>query len=129
MKAERSRGGTLDVNYSNTIGEKFSYAVNQMFFDTEINDPLVLLERETGIFQFVTADQPVKSRGFETNVRLSYDILKLFAGYTFTDAKGEVLVWKSGSAAHTKKSHQPCFLKKKRVSGQASRCTTQAVNF
>lgn len=91
LKAERSRGGTLDVNYRNTIGEKFSYAVNQMFFYTEIKDPLVLLEREIGIFQFVTADQPVKSRGFETNVRLSYDILKLFAGYTFTDAKAKYL--------------------------------------
>ena len=91
LKAERSRGGTLDVNYRNTIAEKFSYAVNQMFFYTEIKDPLVLLEREGGIFQFVNALQPVKSRGFETNVRLSYDIVKLFAGYTFTNAKAKYL--------------------------------------
>jgi outer membrane receptor for ferrienterochelin and colicins len=90
-KVERSRGGTLDFNYKNTFGEKFSYAVNQMFFYTEIKDPLVLLERGGGIFQFVTAAQPVKSRGFETNVRLSYDIVKLFAGYTFTNARAHYL--------------------------------------
>ena len=48
LKAERSRGGTLDVNYRNRLGEKFSYAVNQMFFYTEIKDPLVLLERQGG---------------------------------------------------------------------------------
>ena len=87
LKAERSRGGTLDVNYRNRVGEKFSYTVNQMFFYTEIKDPLVLLDRPDGLFQFVNAAQSVKSRGFETNVRLSYDIVKLFAGYTFTHAK------------------------------------------
>lgn len=91
LKAERSRGGTLDVNYRNPIGEKFSYSVNQMFFYTEIKDPLVLLEGPGGLFQFVNASQPVESRGFETNVRLSYDIVKLFAGYTFTHAKARYL--------------------------------------
>jgi iron complex outermembrane receptor protein/outer membrane receptor for ferrienterochelin and colicins len=35
--------------------------------------------------------RPVTSRGFETNVRLSYDIVKLFAGYTYTNAKAEYL--------------------------------------
>ena len=59
LKAERSRGGTLDVNYRNRLGEKFSYTVNQMFFYTEIKDPLVLLERPDGLFQFVNAAQPV----------------------------------------------------------------------
>lgn len=91
LKAERSRGGTLDVNYRNTVGEKFSYAVNQMFFYTEIEDPLVLLDTATGNFRFVNADQPVRSRGFETNARVSYDIVKLFAGYTFTHAKATYL--------------------------------------
>lgn len=91
LKAERSRGGTLDVNYRNTVGEKFSYAVNQMFFYTEIEDPLVLLDTAAGNFRFVNADQPVRSRGFETNARVSYDIVKLFAGYTFTHAKATYL--------------------------------------
>ena len=92
LKTERSGGGTLDVNYRNTIGEKFSYSLNQMFFYTEIKDPLVLIESPTGIFRFVNAEQSVRSRGFETNVRLSYDMVKLFAGYTFTHAKAGYLV-------------------------------------
>lgn len=91
LKAERSRGGTFDVNYRNTIGEKFSYSLNQMFFYTEIEDPLVLLPVAGGLFGFVNAAQPVRSAGFETNMRLSYDILKLFAGYTFTNAKAKYL--------------------------------------
>ena len=91
LKAERSRGGTLDVNYRNTLGEKFSYSLNQMFFYTEIEDPLVLLDTTTGNFRFTNAEQPVRSRGFETNARLSYDIVKLFAGYTFVHAKADYL--------------------------------------
>ena len=91
LQAERSRGGTLDVNYRNSIGEKFSYAVNQMFFYTEIEDPLVLIEDPSAVFRFVNADQSVRSRGFETNARLSYGIVKLFAGYTFTKAVASYL--------------------------------------
>jgi len=91
LNAERSRGGTLDLNYRNTIGEKFSYSLNQMFFYTEIEDSLVLLDTPGGNFRFANADQLVRSRGFETNARLSYDIVKLFAGYTFTHAKADYL--------------------------------------
>jgi iron complex outermembrane receptor protein/outer membrane receptor for ferrienterochelin and colicins len=92
LKAERSYGGTFDVNYRNKIGEKFSYSLNQMFFYTEIDDPLFLSPRTNGSFSFTNANQPVKSSGFETNVRLSYDIIKLFAGYTYTAAKAEYFV-------------------------------------
>ncbi len=91
LNAERSRGGTLDLNYRNTIGEKFSYSINQMFFYTEIEDSLVLLDTPDGNFRFANADGLVRSRGFETNARLSYDIVKLFAGYTFTHAKADYL--------------------------------------
>ena len=86
LKAERSSGGTFDVNYRNTIGEKISYSINQMFFYTRIVDPLVLTTENNGLLRFVNAGAPVTSAGFETNVRFVYDIVKLFAGYTFTDA-------------------------------------------
>ncbi|HEV2762003.1 MAG TPA: TonB-dependent receptor [Pyrinomonadaceae bacterium] len=91
LKAERSRGGTFDVNYRNTWGEKFSYSLNQMFFYTEIEDPLVLLPAGGGLYAFTNAARPVRSRGFETNLRASYDFVKLFAGYTYTNAKARYL--------------------------------------
>ena len=91
LKAERSRGGTFDVNYRNTVGGKFSYSLNQMFFYTQIEDPLVLLPRADGSFNFTNANRPVRSAGFETNVRASYDLVKLFAGYTYTNAKARYL--------------------------------------
>ncbi|MET0624161.1 MAG: TonB-dependent receptor [Pyrinomonadaceae bacterium] len=91
LKAERSRGGTFDLNYRGGAGEKFSYSLNQMFFYTQIEDPLVLSRGADGLFRFSNAARPVTSAGFETNVRASYDFVKLFAGYTFTSAKAEYL--------------------------------------
>lgn len=91
LKAERSRGGTFDVNYRNTIGEKISYSINHMFFYTRIVDPLILTTGNNGLLRFVNAGEPVRSAGFETNVRFVYDIVKLFAGFTFTDAKARYL--------------------------------------
>lgn len=91
LKAERSRGGTFDLNYRNTIGENFFYSFNQLFFYTEITDPLVLKSGEKGTYFFLNAEQPVRSRGFETNAKFTYDFAKLFLGYTYTDAKAGYL--------------------------------------
>lgn len=91
LEAEKSVGGTFDVNYRNTIGEKFSYNLNQMFFYTEIDNPLVLQSDSAGIYSFSNAARPIKSAGFETNARFSYDIAKLFIGYTYTNAKAKYL--------------------------------------
>ena len=91
LKAERSRGGTFDVNYKNTIGENLFWSLNQMFFYTRIESPLLLTPAAEGAFSFANADQPIKSSGFETNLRVVYDLLRLFAGYTFTDAKAKYL--------------------------------------
>jgi iron complex outermembrane receptor protein/outer membrane receptor for ferrienterochelin and colicins len=87
LEAERSLGGTLDVNYRNTIGEKFSYSLNQMFFYTEIDRPLVLESRPAGLFSFANADSPIISHGIETNAKFIYDdFIKLFLGYTYVHA-------------------------------------------
>jgi outer membrane receptor for ferrienterochelin and colicins len=91
LKAERSRGGTFDVNYRNTIGEKSSYSLNQMFFYTKIVDPLLLEPGAADVLSFTNANQPVRSSGFETNARFAYDFIKLFAGYTYTNAKAKYL--------------------------------------
>lgn len=91
LKAERSQGTTVDVDYKNSIGEKFSYSFNQMFFYTNIDDPLFLQIDRNGRFFYSNANQPIVSRGFETNARFIYDFAKLFIGYTYTDARAKYL--------------------------------------
>ena len=90
VEAERSRGGTVDLNYRDDIGE-FNYSVNQMFFYTQITDPLVLTPTLGGFFRYSNADSSVISKGFETNIRLGYGLAKAFVGYTFTDAEAGYL--------------------------------------
>ncbi|RZJ55765.1 MAG: TonB-dependent receptor [Flavobacterium sp.] len=91
VKAERSIGATADINYRGQIWPDLKFSVNQMFFITEINKPLVLQTNADNLF-FANAEDPVLSRGFETNLKFIYkEDFKLFAGYTFTDAKAKYL--------------------------------------
>ncbi|MDM8172970.1 TonB-dependent receptor [Olivibacter sp. 47] len=85
-KLERSYGASYDVNYRTTLFEKISLSVNQLFFYTRINDPLLTEFSGSGTVQLVNADGYVDTKGWETNVRLGYGDFKLFIGYTFTDA-------------------------------------------
>ena len=87
-QAEKSYGSTIDFNYQHTIGENLSFTANQLFFLTQINQPLILRYNSQDQLLFENAAKPVISKGFETNVRFVYaDWIKFFVGYTFTDAK------------------------------------------
>ncbi|MBA4849963.1 TonB-dependent receptor [Emticicia sp. BO119] len=86
--AEKSYGSTIDFNYQNAVGENFSFTANQLFFVTQINQPLVLRTNTDNEFYFENAAKPVLSKGFETNLRFTFaNWVKFFVGYTFTDAK------------------------------------------
>ncbi|NLR78389.1 TonB-dependent receptor domain-containing protein [Chitinophaga eiseniae] len=85
-KLERSYGANLDFNYRTSLSDKLSFSVNQLFFYTRINDPLLLQNGASGLYQLVNADGNIDTRGLETNVKLGYKDFKLFVGYTFTDA-------------------------------------------
>ena len=91
LKSETSRGGTFDVNYRREFGDEASLSVNQMFFITEIRDALILRPAAGGTLAFSNAPGEVRTKGFETNVRLRYGLLNGFAGFTFTDAKADYL--------------------------------------
>ena len=91
VAAEKSIGGTADINYKTNIFSDLKFSVSQMFFMTKISKPLVL-ENDADYSFFVNASEPVLSQGFETNIKFIYkEDFKLFAGYTFTDAKAKYL--------------------------------------
>ncbi|TCD02157.1 TonB-dependent receptor [Pedobacter frigidisoli] len=92
VNAERSYGGTADINFKTNIGEDWMISLNQMFFYTKINNSTILLQDASNFFYFENTKQPVRSLGFETNAKLIFhEYFKLFAGYTFTNAKAEYL--------------------------------------
>lgn len=92
VKAEKSVGGTADVNFKTNLSDDFILSLNQMFFLTQIDKPLVLEENPGGENFFVNAHRPIVSRGLETNLKFIFrEDFKLFAGYTFTDAVAKYL--------------------------------------
>ena len=82
VKAEKSIGGNIDLNYKELLGEDGQISFNQSFFITQINNPLVL-----DSLQFVSKSLPVVTSGFETNLRLDLDELEFFVAYTYVNAR------------------------------------------
>lgn len=82
---ERSIGANWDVNYKTKIGD-VGVSLNQLFFYTRLNHPLVILTTNNGNLNFQNSDGYLDTKGIETNIRLTYSDFKLFIGYTLTDA-------------------------------------------
>lgn len=92
VNPERSIGGTADINLKTSFSPNLTFSINQLFFYTNINKPLILKTNTLGETFFINESKPVLSKGFETNIKLIYkEALKLFAGYTLTDAKATYL--------------------------------------
>jgi len=89
VKSEKSIGGNFDLNYKTRLSEGTVFSINQMFFYTQIKNPLVLnnTQLSNGNYEFINGNGHIDSKGFETNVKLSYDDISLYCGYTFTDVK------------------------------------------
>jgi iron complex outermembrane receptor protein len=82
---ERSIGANWDINYRTKIGD-VGLSLNQLFYFTKLNNPLVLVGAPGGKVQFQNSTGYLNTKGIETNIRLTYEDFKLFIGYTYTDA-------------------------------------------
>ncbi len=88
-KAETSYGGNLDINYKTNLGDDLTVSINQLFFYTRLNDPLVLQDNPlpTGNYAVTSANGFLDSKGFETNLKTEFKNISLYLGYTFINAK------------------------------------------
>jgi outer membrane receptor for ferrienterochelin and colicins len=85
---EKSSGTNLDFNYRTNIN-RVAFAINQLFFYTRINSPLVLSSTGSN-YEFVNANGYIDTKGMETNLRFSYSDFKLFIGYTYADVNTQI---------------------------------------
>ncbi|HWV74104.1 MAG TPA: TonB-dependent receptor [Pseudosphingobacterium sp.] len=86
-KLEKSYGANFDVNYQTALFDNLSLSINQLFFYTRINDPLLMNRTDANLYQLVNSHGYVDTKGGETNLKLGYGDFKLFIGYTYTDAQ------------------------------------------
>jgi iron complex outermembrane receptor protein len=85
---EKSVGLNADVNYKTIIFDEVYFAINQMFFYTIIQDPLVLNPVPmSSNFAFENANGNLQTKGFETNVKLRFEDISCYIGYTYIDAQ------------------------------------------
>jgi outer membrane receptor for ferrienterochelin and colicins len=85
VKAEQSYGGNADIGYKTPLGDKFFLSINQMFFYTYLDRPLVLVNIPAGN-TFQNAAGYTQSYGAETFFKFGFYNFVLFAGYTYTNA-------------------------------------------
>lgn len=88
-RTETSVGGNVDLNYRTRLfDDAIGLSFNQLFFYTRLNDPLVLRQPTSGgLYSFYSAAGYLDSKGFETNLKLTYGELAFYVGYTYTDAR------------------------------------------
>ena len=71
MKAERSYGANYDVNYRTTLfADKIGFSINQMFFYTRINNPILLVNTIGGDLAYVQPHGNLDTKGIETNAKI-----------------------------------------------------------
>ncbi len=85
-KLEKSYGANFDLNYRTSLFEKLDISVNQLFFYTRINNPLLLENQSGNLFRLTNVNGYLDTKGWETNLKVGFEDFKLFIGYTFTDA-------------------------------------------
>jgi outer membrane receptor for ferrienterochelin and colicins len=87
-RAERSYGANYDVNYRTAIfDDKGSFSINQLFFYTRIEHPILLTQLANGNLQYQQPPGDLNTKGIETNIKITYGDFKLFVGYTLADVK------------------------------------------
>lgn len=86
LGSESSYGGNFDINYSTAIGDGWTFSVNQLFFYSQLDNPLVLNQNQS-TFLFQNASRPVQTQGFETNLKLTYNDFKFFLNYALIDTE------------------------------------------
>ena len=85
-KLERSYGVNIDFNYVTSFCEgDITFSVNQLFFYTYLDTPLLLQSSENGLYRLNNITGNMDTKGGETNVKIGYKDFHLYLGYTFTD--------------------------------------------
>ncbi len=91
INPEKSYGLNADVNYKITLFDDVFISINQLFFYTAIQNPLLLNQINNSInFEFSNANGYIETKGFESNLKLRYDDFSCYIGYTYIDATRKI---------------------------------------
>lgn len=92
IKTEKSIGYNAEVNYKTTWGNGNELFINQAFFLTQLNRPIIATVLPNDDVTFSNQAKPVITKGSDTYIRTVINNWELYAGYTFTIAERKYLV-------------------------------------
>lgn len=91
ITAEKSYGYNAEVNFKKELDEHTSLFINQAFFLTQIQKPVIVTEDINGNINFINASNSIITKGSDTYIRLTLHDVELYAGYTLTFAERKYL--------------------------------------
>jgi len=91
LSAEKSVGYNLEFNYKYDFNEHSNIFINQAFFLTQINNPVIATVQSNNTVSFANAGNNITSQGFDTYIKLQLNDWELYGGYTFTIANRNYL--------------------------------------
>jgi len=87
LKAEKSQGANFDINYSTRLWDKLSVTINQSFFYTILNSPVVVSTDNSNKIILANADKAVVTNGLQSYMRMAYDEFEFYLSYVYTHAE------------------------------------------
>jgi iron complex outermembrane receptor protein/outer membrane receptor for ferrienterochelin and colicins len=91
-KPEKSFGYNAEINFKLSFGDENTLFINQAFFLTQLNNPLVPTQSFGGdVILFKNESKPIISKGFDTYAKLHCFGIDLYAGITYTIAERKYL--------------------------------------
>lgn len=91
LKAERSYGVNLDLNYQKLFFDKVGFSINQLFYLTAIQNGLLLTPTNGGFANYINASGAILSKGAETNIKFTYKDFRWFLNYALIDTRLQYL--------------------------------------
>lgn len=91
VKREMAYGYNAEANYKKEWDNGISLFVNQAFFLTQVERPIIFQQAANATISLINASSPVVSKGSDTYVKLELHHWELYLGYTLTDARNTYL--------------------------------------
>lgn len=85
--AEKSIGGNIDLSYNHTYHQVLGIKFNSSFFYNQIEQPMYGTLLSAQQFEFSNAGSPIITQGIDNYLRLTYEDIEVYLGYTYVHAK------------------------------------------
>lgn len=85
LNPEKSKGLNFDINYTTVLWDLFSVTLNQSFYYTLLDQPVVYTADSVDV-KLKNAEKPIETQGFQTYLRVSYSEFELYISYALTHA-------------------------------------------